>query len=528
MQSVLDVFSVEAVDNTRYITQSTQMAWKKDYKPGITFFKIGVSRIGGSDVIPGPTGVQSEWNKYIYQDESAQTLTLGVERGLNLPLGGITKALADVRLDNTSGRYTPRYMGGNSELFTAILPRRPITLSSGFKVNGADYNLPQFVGVLDKMPKLNVANKTVDLSAVDFIDYLQNKYIDHTAMFTNQRSDEVIENILSQLGFATSQYDLDAGINRIGFGLFETGAKFADIIDQIVKAEYGHFYQDEEGRLRFENRQHWTNYPHNNVQRVITTAQVLNAGVPSEDHIINVVEIKASPRGVDDSQIIWQATGYGGGGVKELAPNTDNEIWLNYNDPIFSVDTPVPNGTVGQTSYFAANNQQDGSGTDNTSSVYLKSIENFAQSSKLIFHNNSSSTLYLTALDVWGRPARKIGDIYYRNSYDSSITAFEERPITVENNYIQSASQAETIANMILEDFSQPENLQEIRIRALPELQLGDLVSWQGRYWRIYDIKSSIDSASGYIQDLKIVQRTIKTYFRIGVSTIGGADVISP
>lgn len=528
MQSVLDAFSVEAYDTTRYVTQSTKLAWKKDYRSDITFFTIGVSRIGGSDVIPGGAGVQSEWNKYIYNDESDYILGLGVDRGLNLPLGGMTKALAEAKLDNTSGRYTPRYMGGNSELFTAILPRRPITISSGFKVGGVDYNLPQFVGVIDKMPELNVASRTVKLSAVDFIEYLQNRYVDNSSMFTNQRSDEVIETLLTQLGFATSQYELDAGINRIGFGLFETGAKFADIIDQIVKAEYGHFYQDEEGKLRFENRQHWTNYPYNNVQRVITTGQVLNAGVPKEDHIINVVEVKASPREVQANQIVWQASGYGGGGIIELAANADTEAWANYNDPMFSIDTPVANGTVGQTSYYVANSQQDGSGLDMTSSVGVKRIDNFAQASKITFTNTSSSVLYLVTLDIWGRPARKTGDIYYRNSYDSSITAFEERPITIENNYIQSASQAETIANMVLEDFSQPENLQELRIRALPELQLGDLISWQGRYWRIYDIKSTIDSSSGYVQDLKLVQRDIKTYFRIGVSLIGGEDVISP
>lgn len=527
MQSVVDAFSVEATDTVRYVTQSTKVAWKKDYQPGITFFTIGVSRIGGTDIIPGSQGVQSEWNKYSYQDETSNTLNISVEKGLNLPLGGITKSLANVRLDNTSGRYTPRYLGGQSELFTAILPRRPITISSGFVVDGVDYNLPQFVGVLDKMPKLNVASKQVDLSAVDFIDYLQDKFIDHSAMFTNQRSDEVIENILTQLGFATSQYELDAGINRIGFGLFETGTKFANIIDQIVKAEYGHFYQDEEGRLRFENRQHWTKYPYNNVQRVITTAQVLNAGVPSEDHIINVVEIKGSPRSVQDLQLVWQATGYGGV-VQELAASGDTEIWINYNDPMFEIDTPVPNGTAGQTSYYVANSQNDGNGSDLTASVSLKRIDNFAQASKLTFTNTSSTIAYLSTLDIWGRPARKTGDIYYRNSYDSSITAFEERPISIENDYIQSLSQAETIANMILEDFSQPENLLELRIRALPELQLGDLVSWQGRYWRIYDIKSTIDSSSGYVQDLKMVQRTIKTYFTIGVSRIGGEDVISP
>jgi hypothetical protein len=81
---------------------------------------------------------------------------------------------------------------------------------------------------------------------------------------------------------------------------------------------------------------------------------------------------------------------------------------------------------------------------------------------------------------------------------------------------------------MLLDDFSTPENIQRITIRAVPELQLGDLISWQGRYWRVYDIKSTLDASSGYIQEILIMQRTIASYFRIGISTIGGTDKIAP
>src|SRR5262249_6887869 len=159
---------------------------------------------------------------------------------------------------------------------TAILPRRPLIINAGFNYGGVDNTIPQFVGVTDKAVKLDTRGKTADLSAVDFIGFLQNQYVDKTAMFTSERSDTVIGNLLSQAGLSTAQYELDTGINIIKFGLFETGTRFADIIHQIVQAEYGHFYQDEEGVLRFENRQHWSSYPHYNVQRVITTAQVIN------------------------------------------------------------------------------------------------------------------------------------------------------------------------------------------------------------------------------------------------------------
>jgi hypothetical protein len=525
MISVADAFSVEEVDSVRKIAQSIQFAWKRDYLSTIRFFTIGVSRIGGSDIIPDQVAAATAWNKYKYTDESAYTLGLGYERQLNMPIGGLTVGLADIRLDNTSGRFSPRYVGGTSELYTAVdKPGRPVVINAGFNYGGIDNMIPQFVGLTSKPPLVDMRQKTAELSATDFMGYIQDSYVDKTAMFTADRTDVLIESALQSLGFATSQYDLDPGINIVRFGLFNTGLKWGDYIDQLAKSEYGHIYQDETGRIRFDNRQKWSNYPYFNVQRVITTSQVINAVVPNTDHIINVVEVKSSPRTVQSTQLIWQAAGYAGSGVIAL-PAGSTEVWANYNDPVYNVDTPVASGT---TSKFIANTLTDGTGSDVTSSVSLKSITNFAQASKLVFTNSSSSVVYLTTLDIWGRPARKTGDIYYKEKNDSSVTAYGERPLVVENDYIQDSSWAQSYAGMILQDFAHPENLQELTIRAMPELQLGDLISWQGHYWRVYDIKTQIDPGVGFIQDLKLLQRTIVTYFRIGVSTIGSADKIAP
>lgn len=450
------------------------------------------------------------------------------ERGLNLPEGGLVKALADVRLDNTSMRYTPSYAGGNSEIYTAVsLPSRPFVINAGFNYAGIDNMIPQFVGVTSKVPQVDTRNKIADFAGEDFIGYIQNSYVDKTEMFTSEFTDVLIADALTELGFATAQYDLDAGITRVNFGLFEQGLKWGDYIDALVKAENGHLYQDENGIIRFDNRQHWAQFPYFNVQRVISTAQVINQVLPAADHIINVVEIKASPREVGDSSIIWQATNYNGSGVVAL-PVGDTEVWASYNDPIFVVDTPVGNGVIGQTSYYVANSKTDGTGTDVTTSTSLKSITNFAQSSKIVFTNSSSQEIYLTTLDIWGRPARKTGDIYYKEKRDSSVTAFGEQLLQIENDYIQDSTWAQSLAGIILQDFSRPENLTTLTIRAIPELQLGDLVSWQGRYHRIYDIRTQIDPGVGFVQDLKMIQRTINTYFRIGVSLIGGPDRISP
>lgn len=527
MISVADAFSVEEADSVRKIATSAQFAWKKDFQASIRFFAIGVSTIGGNDLIAGASAPQTTWNKYVYTDESAYLLAMEYERELNMPVGGLSMALADLRLDNTSGRFTPRHMGGNSEIFTALIPGRPVVLNAGFHYDGVDNTVPQFVGLTHGTPKTDTRSKETSIKMFDFMDYIQNAYVDKTAMFTAETTDFLLEQSLQALGFSTSQYDLDPGINIVPFTLFPTGTRWGEYVDKLVQSENGHMYQDEFGVIHFENREHWASYPYTDVQRIISTSQVINAEIPSDDHIINVVEVKASPREVQSSQLIWQASGYAGSGTLTLSPG-DTEVWVNYNDPIFEVDTPVGNGVVGQTSFFVANSASDGLGIDKTSSVTLKSITNFAQTSKLVFTNNSANDVFLTTLDIWGRPARKTGDIYYKGKVDSSITAFGEQPLVIENDYIQNSSWAASLAELILRDFAQPENLQNITIRAIPELQMGDLISWQGRHWRVFGIRTSIYPSVGFIQELRLLQRTITTYFRIGISTIGGSDQIAP
>lgn len=513
MQSVSAAFTAEARSTSRQIEQGVLVSWKKDYSTSITLFTIGVSAIGGPDIIAGPAGVHSEWNFYRYFDETDRVLGLSYERSLNMPVGGLSVARADVEFDNTSGRYTPHYMGGVSEFSTAVIPRRPIVINTGFEVEGVPQTIPQFVGIGTKQPYVDRRRAVMDFPAADFNEFLANRFIDKTAMFTGQRTDELIQTMLEDLGYTTAQFDLDTGINIVPFTLFEKGTRYQDIFNELIEAEYGHFYQDEEGRLRFENRQHWDSSPHNSISMIINTAEVIDARSPSEDHIVNVVEVRAQPRVKKERQQVFKLAA-----PLEILSGDEVELFVDFDDPMLEVDTPT----------FEANSAEDGSGSSLTSSVYLKSSDEFAKAAKYIYHNNASVTAFITTLTIYGRPAKVKEDIYLRAEDDSSVTAFEERPLLIENDYIQDSSWANSLAQMILGDYAEIENLQEIVIRAQPQLQLGDLISWQGRYWRIFGIKAQMDPSIGYTQELKLLQRQIVTYFRIGISTIGGSDKIAP
>lgn len=513
MQTVTTAFSAEERDLIRSIAHNFQVSWKKQTTLGNRTFTIGVSLIGGNDVIGINPGAVGSPGNYKYFDESQYVTSLGWDRGLTMPLGGLAKGMAEATLDNTSGRFTPRFMGGNSELYTAVLPRRPAIINAGFNVGGVDITIPQFAGTFSKQPSVNIRSGEVGISMADYIDFFQNKYLDVDIMFTSQRTDQVLESAFQTLGFSTAQYSLDQGLTTIPFGLFEKGTKFSDLVHQVVEAENGNVYQDESGIVRFENRQHWDTAPYDSVVKVISTAQVLSQEVPNTDHIINVVEVKTDILEKQPTDQLFKL-----GSPVPLNATGATELFVSFENPVVFLDA---------VQFYVANSAADESGSDITSNITVSRTDKFARSVKITF-NNSGAAGYLTQLTLYGREVRKTSDLYVRTKNDSSVTAYEEQPITINNPYIQNKFWAESLAGLLVEEFGEPENIQKITVRAMPSLQLGDLVSWQGHYWRIYDMKSRLSKSEGFTTELTMLQRQSRTYFRIGISTIGGTDRIAP
>lgn len=522
MQSVSAAFTAAEKAPFRQISQSTLISWHKQSTLGNRTFTIGISLIGGNDVIGQNAGSIGSPSNYKYFDESPYILRISLERGYNMPQGGLTMALADAVLDNTSRRFTPRYMGGVSELSTAIQPGKPVMISAGFNVGGVDQSLQRFAGIISEKPKVTLRDRQMSVRMQDYQYYFQNKKLDTSLVFTSQRTDQVMTTLATQLGMNTSQYDFDTGINVIPFGAFDVGITYAQAFGDLAEAENGHVYYDEMGVLKFENRQHWSSAPYTSVQKVITTAMVLDSDSGNESHIVNVVEINSNVYAKQPEQTIFRLNSFD---TLLVPANSTASLFVNFDDPVLSLTTPSPTGA---TSYFLAYTNSDGTGTDVTTNLVVTNVARFAQAAKLTFRNSGTTDAYINTLNITGRVARSVAPIYTRATIGHSITAYQEQVLTLDNRFIQNQSWAESYAQMVLQDFSNPENIQKITIRAIPELQLGDLISWQGRYWRLFDIKETIDPQVGYQQELTMIQRTITTYFRIGISTIGGSDKIAP
>lgn len=514
-QTVSAAFTAEETDSVRNIAHNLLVSWKKQDTLGNRTFTIGVSTIGGNDVIGINPGALGGPGNYKYFDESDYVMGLAWERSLNIPLGGLSIAAGEAELDNTSRRFLPNYMAGNSELFTAMLPRRPFIINAGFEVDGTDYVIPQFSGVTSGIPNINDRDRSVTIDGFDYGNFFGRRFVDQTVMFTGQTTDQIIERLFVNQGMSTAQYELDTGLNTIPFGYFEKGDKLADVIHELVEAENGHIFQDEEGVFHFWNRQHWSLPPYTNVQRIIATSQVINTEIPEQDHLINVVEVKSKRYAKQPSEQLFKLAA-----PVEIAAGATAEIFVNFDNPVIE---------LAAVEFYTVNTAEDNSGSDLTSSVYVKSTDKFTNAAKIVFQSTSAFNGYITELSLYGRSAKPVSEIYVRTKDDSSLTAYEEFPTVVENKYIQDPTWAASLSQLLLNQYSDPERLQKITIRAIPELQFGDLISWRGLDWRVYGIKSVLGPSNGFVQELLISQSNSSTvsYFTIGVSTIGSEDIIA-
>jgi hypothetical protein len=525
MQTVSSRFTQLTDGPMRPITFRVLMAFDKTYDAGIDFFTIGTSTIGGTDILKGASSVVQEWDKYAYDDYTDRILSIEWEREAEPPTSSITLATASIIMDNHDDLFTPSNTA--SPLYGKILPKRPIRINAGF---GGE-TIPQFIGLTDGKPEINEKAKTAKFTAIDFLKYMMDQPLDSELMYIDMRTDEIIQALLEGGGMLTSQMDLDTGSVIIPFAYFAKGSKRGDALAEIAEAELGNVSMSEAGRAVFQNRQNWSD---NTSSWTFNKQNTLERKAAAASEIINVVEVYSQARAVMAKQKLWEASS-----TIEIPKNSSIDIFTDFKDdygalPVTTMDDPVYIASA-STSLFATNEFEDGTGDALDSYVSLTSSDLFSTSAKLTFTNsNTTKSIFITQLEIFATPAKVQNDIYVRVQDDTSVgvrDGFEEQVKEIKNNYIQDATAATTIGRTIVEDRGQDDDQYDLLVKAVPQLEISDVVTWDepdntDDYF-VTRISATINT-SGFRQTVRTSKRTINQYFRIGISTIGGSDKIGP
>lgn len=517
MQSVSTLFNTRANGQMRPLSWRALMSFPKAYLPDVDFFTIGVSTIGGTDIIKGEGDVIQEWDKYQYDDYSHRIQSIEITRQEE-PVNSVALAMADIKFANWDNYFTPN---AGSLIDSFILPYRPTKLYLGF----GNENVPAFIGLTEKMPTIDEKGRTASFHLIDFMYSLFNRPLDETIILQNVRTDEALEELMDVAGILPTQYDFDLGFNLINFVYFEKGTKFGDAVKELIEAEMGRFYMDEAGVIRFKNRQNYSSVPVWNFDK----SNVLDIKTKTQDDIINVVEVKANVREVQALQKYWELQ------QAVLVPAGQSvDIWADFDDPVTDVDIPE-NVLVATTSSFTASTAETlDSGTIVSSNIAV-SASQFAKSYKMTFSNTNAFAVYINLLELWATPARIVKQIYVREQDDASVAEYDERVMTIENDFINDETEATSKAKIILDDWSQYGGISELVVKGNPALQIGDAVGctidgFAGTYVLSKIVNKFLLSGNGvqFTQVLTVKKRTFQTYFTIGISTIGGTDVIAP
>lgn len=187
MQTVSPQFTAESGNGgLHWPTYGIQVSWTKQINSDYSFFTIGESVIGGSDIIPSSSmSATSFLQQYQYTDYTSVTQSWSVSRNIGQYPYGAFGAQGSIVLNNTSLEFTPGY---DSIIGSYITYGRPIMIATGFQV----YNSPSpnpnpftdppvsfsetinlFAG-LATQPQNDIANRQITLSAFDGFDYLEN------------------------------------------------------------------------------------------------------------------------------------------------------------------------------------------------------------------------------------------------------------------------------------------------------------------------------------------------------------------
>lgn len=513
MQATTSQFVARATGNMRPLSWQLRMSFDKTFDNAITFFILNTSVLDGTDVLaPEGSDVIVQADKYQYTDYTHRLMSMEWIQQEDNP-SSVIMAMADIVLENHDDYFTPN---AGSAIEDFILPQRPIKLLAGF---GSE-DLPQFVGVTERMPVIDNKTKQASFHCLGFLSVLFNRKLDEAVLLQNVRTDEVLDYLFDFIGLTTGQYILDPGVNKIQFVFFEKNTTLGTAIDQLMEAEMGRLYMDEIGVIRFKNRQNFSDTP----VYTFTATNTNEKSVSDESEIINLVRITADVRAVQSIQSVWKLSE-----PAYIAPGATGEIWADFLDPVTTADDPT-SGFASTGSYFIAR-----TGPENDSpqigGVALTSSDLFSKSFKMVFTNSNSAGIYIQTLDIWGTPAKVINTVKVIESDQASIDKFEEQVREINNPFIQTTSAAQTIAGVMIDDYKDYGSIIDLNVKGTTALQLGDAItvdidSTSGVY-SITKITNSYAN-SKFTQLIKAKERTIRVYFVLDQSVLDGTDVLSP
>lgn len=526
MQTVSGAFNTAAAAPINQPSFGLLVSWLKNYSASATFFTIGVSSIGGPDMLKGAGGVVTFFDKFNYIEETNNVNSVTIERTVSTIPIGIMSAQMDLVLDNTSKRYLPDF---DATIGAYIKPGRPVKFNLGFF--GLE-QLQQFTGFTGR-PKTSLVNRKLNLHAFDAMEYVNN-FESSLGMQVNITTKDMIALLLIEMGFSASQYSLEDSLQLpIGF-VAPSGQKSGALIKLLCEAEGALFFFDEQGIGRFWNRLHFDL----NSSPVGTLNYSNVKDLQYDDTpVINDVKVTAKPRAVTSNQLIYRLSQ-----PFIVQPGEALRYIMNFSDddgplPATTVDTPVY-VDIQITSFWKSNQLADGTGDTLQAQMSVTYFASLGTGAIAEFTNAGTVPVYITDIQLYGTPAKVVTT--YEQEYKDQVSIDDNGvnpdnstvPLEIQNDYIQDPTTAYVYAYNIVSNFSQSRRQFTALPFPNPAWQFGDVFTVviadtaQTKTMVMLGNKISMDNNTPVAQSMTLEERIFRNYFTIGVSAIAGPDAL--
>jgi len=529
MNTVSNKFHQLAAAPVRPLDWELGISWTKTLAQNVNWFTLDQSELDDVDLLAdNDQNPVMLWDAYDYQMSRDRVIDMSVERSVKFPYN-IQSAVLDVSLNNYDGLYT--YGNANSSIASYILPSRPIRAYLGFNGGGLT---PVFVGLTEAIPEYSgQVNEKAQLTALDFLAAIGDMSLNEMIMMKDARTDEVIEVILQQFGLDNTMYSLAQGMNTIPFVYFESGKNAGNALKELVQAENGAMWIDEQGMIRFEPR------TGSSVATVMSLDEDNIVSIdPSEAaDIVNYITVESDVRTVRSFQPIFtgdNANGYDSAAKDDayrIPANGSKEIWLSLEDPCWSATALVFNGPASSSNFTAL---KASTGTRVTSGVTVSNDYLFADAYRVTVNNTNNFAISLDYIQLWGEPAKIVGEsptIKYEAYDEDSVEAFGRKELSItDNDCFGSYENVDNYASQILLRYKDYSSVIKVSVKGDPSVQMHDGVSIDyNEYtgiWEVIGIKHKLtDAKLETILELKRLSTTTNPFI-LDVSELDGPDVI--
>lgn len=291
-------------------------------------------------------------------------------------------------LMNEEGRFSPLY--ASSPLYPNVRPGREVVVEVTY--NGTTY--PVFRGRCTPERQRSSLPASVEFSMLDAFEELR-LGLTNTALLQSQRVDEVITEVLDDIGWDAGRRDLDTGPDTLS--LFTNHNRLPINALQLAAAQDpgGALFMARDGDVRYQNRRYRSG------QAVYATLAGTFETIDPQLRQEDVVEaVRATyPRFEVSSELL---------DVFELTLPR----WIPPGTSTFEFETTAM-GAEGYvtplvaTTDYVANTELDGSGTDKTAQVSLSVTASDSGGGTITAVNVDSTRVALTECRVRGYPVRE-------------------------------------------------------------------------------------------------------------------------